>query len=127
MVVEQTNDPYVQDRFEETADIFPVTNPSPYEVRLDVGQHQPSADISVTLQVPAELRSEANASHEIRALYLNVYESDIEAHTSVELLVERASATATEITASLPREAFQRGPSGSFQAYVMLGLTATAP
>jgi murein DD-endopeptidase MepM/ murein hydrolase activator NlpD len=126
VLVEQTKETRVQDNFSETASIFAATNSSPYEVRIDVGENQPTSSVSVTLQVPPEISSTATASQEVRALYLNVYQDLTESHESMEILPERANATANHITIDLPREAFYLSASGHYEAFLLLALTDTA-
>lgn len=126
VVVQKTNESRVQNNFVETASIFSATNNSHYQVRIDAGKEQPASAMSVILKVPASILTVATSSQEIRALYLNVYQDSMEGNESMEILPERASATATSITVIFPREAFYLSESGRYEAFLLLATTDRA-
>jgi murein DD-endopeptidase MepM/ murein hydrolase activator NlpD len=125
VLLEKTASAALQQRFEETASLFGTATRATAELRIDIGSAQPTGPVSVRLQIPASLKSQAKSSDEIRALYLNVYDDGGERHETVELLQERATATDETLTVTLPPEAFHEIGT-RFQAYVILALTPTA-
>jgi murein DD-endopeptidase MepM/ murein hydrolase activator NlpD len=100
---------------------------APHQVVIDIAGEQPTADVSVTVAVPASVRALAPPGSELRVLYTLFQISDDEREETVELLPDRFASTAESATVSLPPEAFagEETDFRSYRAIVYIGYTLT--
>jgi murein DD-endopeptidase MepM/ murein hydrolase activator NlpD len=123
-----SQDPGVAKTYSSTGAMFGAGNRQKYEIVVNTGKTQPAQPVRATTSISDEFKVGLTSQDEVRLLYLNVYQDDDGQETlkSFEALPERGKISDSELTVTVPPEAFYEKRDGTFEAVLLVAATPTA-